>query len=170
MSRAITITRTDHSAAVLREVAGKSTDGAQVRRLLALAMVLEGRSRAEAAEQSGMDRQTLRDWVHRYNAEGIEGLVSRHGPGAPPALNPQQMAELKALVIKGPDPEKDNVVRWRCLDLREVVVRQFTVEVHERTIGKWLRRMELTRLQPRPFHPKKDAEAQETFKKTSPAW
>jgi hypothetical protein len=86
-----------------------------------------------------MDRQTLRDWVHRYNAEGIEGLVSRHGPGAPPALNPQQMAELKALVIKGPDPEKDNVVRWRCLDLREVVVRQFMVEVNERTIGKWLR-------------------------------
>jgi transposase len=170
MSRAITVTRTEHTAAELREFAAKSRDGAQVRRLLALALILEGGSRTDAAEQSGMDRQTLRDWVHRYNAEGVEGLKSRAGPGQPPALNPEQMAELEALVVKGPDPEKDKVVRWRCCDLRDEVARRFTVEVHERTIGKWLRQLRLTRLQPRPFHPKKDAEAQETFKKTSPAW
>jgi transposase len=80
-------------------------------------------------------------------------------------LNQRQIAELKALAVKGPDPEKDKVVRWRCLDLREEMARRFTVTVHERTIGKWLRQMGLTRLQPRPFHPRKDAEAQETFKK-----
>ena len=77
------------------------------------------------------------------------------------------MAELKALVIKGPDPEKDQVVRWRCQDLREEVARRFSVEVHESTIGKWLHKLGLTRLQPRPFHPRKDVEAQETFKKIS---
>jgi transposase len=170
MSRAITITRTEHTAAELREFAANSRDGAQVRRLLALALIVEGRSRTEAAEQTGMDRQTLRDWVHRYNGEGVEGLKSRGGPGQPPALNQQQMAELRALIVKGPDPEKDKVVRWRCCDLRDEVARRFTVDVHERTIGKWLRQLRLTRLQPRPFHPKKDAEAQETFKKTSPAW
>ena len=91
--------------------------------------------------------------------------MSRHGPGVPPALNAQQMAELKALVVAGPDPEKDNVVRWRCVDLRQEVARRFTVTVHRRTIGKWLRQLGLTRLQPRPFHPKKDDEAQTTFKK-----
>jgi transposase len=80
------------------------------------------------------------------------------------------MAELKALVIKGPDPEKDNVIRWRCVDLRDEVARRFEVTVSERTIGKWLRKLGLTRLQPRPFHPKKDAAAQETFKKTSLTW
>ena len=170
MSRAITITRTEQTAAELREFAASSRDGAQVRRLLALALIVEGRSRTEAAEQTGMDRQTLRDWVHRYNGEGVEGLKSRGGPGQPPALNQQQMAELRALIVKGPDPEKDKVVRWRCCDLRDEVARRFTVKVHERTIGKWLRRLRLTRLQPRPFHPKQDVEAQETFKKPSPAW
>ncbi len=80
------------------------------------------------------------------------------------------MAELRDLTIKGPDPETDKVVRWRCIDLREVVSRRFEVTVSERTIGKWLRKMKLTRLQPRPFHPKSDPAAQETFKKTSPAW
>ena len=80
------------------------------------------------------------------------------------------MAELKALVLKGPDPEKNNVVRWRCVDLRDEVAERFDVTVSERTIGKWLRKLGLTRLQPRPFHPKKDAAAQEAFKKTLLTW
>lgn len=167
MGAALTITRRDHTAAGLRAIAGRCDDGAQVRRLLALALVLDGRSRTEAAQQNGMDRQTLRDWVHRYNNVGIDGLKSLCSPGPTPALTDEQMAELKALVIKGPDPEKDHVVRWRCQDLREEVARRFSVEVHESTIGKWLHKLGLTRLQPRPFHPRKDVEAQETFKKIS---
>ena len=81
MSAAVQITRTEHAAGGLRSAASKCRDGAQVRRLLALAMVLEGRVRTEAAEQNGMHRQTLRDWVHRYNAAGIDGLKSLHSPG-----------------------------------------------------------------------------------------
>ncbi len=102
MGAAVTITRTEHTAAELRAIAGKCHDGAQVRRLLAVAMVLEGGTRTEAAEQNGMDRQTLRDWVHRYNEAGVEGLKSRRSPGPKPALTTEQMAELKALVIKEP--------------------------------------------------------------------
>ena len=61
------------TAAVLRGFAARSRDAAQSRRLLALAMVLDGASRLEAARQAGMDRQTLRDWVHRYNEMGVDG-------------------------------------------------------------------------------------------------
>ncbi len=75
------------------------------------------------------------------------------------------MAELLALVVNGPDPEVDKVVRWRCVDLQEQVARHFPVTTTERTIGRWLRQLKLTRLQPRPFHPKQDLAAQETFKK-----
>ena len=170
MGKALWVTRTEHTPAELRAFAAKSKDGAQVRRLLAIALVLEGCSRSQAAELSGMDRQTLRDWVHRYNDEGIDGLKSRRAPGRAPVLTKEQMAELKGLVIKGPDLATNNVVRWRCLDLREEVARRFSVEVHESTVGKWLRQLGLTRLQPRPFHPKKDAGVQEAFKKTSPIW
>jgi len=84
-----------------------------------------------------MDRQTLRDWVHRYNAEGLAGLISRVGVGPAPLLNEAQMAELLALVVNGPDPEVDRVVRWRCVDLREQVARRFSVDTTERTIGRW---------------------------------
>lgn len=168
MSVALTITRTELSSAELRQCAGTLRDAAQVRRILALALALEGRSRTEAAEQTGMQRQTLRDWVHRYNAEGIAGLKSRKSPGALPALTQAQRAELKALVVKGPDPAVHQVVRWRCQDLQAEVAQRFAVQVHESTIGKWLHQLRLTRLQPRPCHPKKCPEAEATFKKTSP--
>jgi len=130
-------------------------------------MVLEGCSRAEAAERNGMDRQTLRDWVHRYNEAGVDGLASRTGPGPTPRLNPAQMQQLRELVLAGPDPQVHKVMRWRCVDLRDEVARRFAVTVDEDTIGRWLRKLKLTRLQPRPYHPKKDAAAQEAFKKTS---
>ena len=170
MSAALDIRRTDYTSAELRALSGGCRDGAQVRRLLALALVLDGHSRTEAAALSGMDRQTLRDWVHRYNDFGVEGLTSRLSPGRTPALSEHQMAELRDLVINGPSPELHKVGRWRCVDLKAEVARRFSVKVHESTIARWLHELGLTRLQPRPVHPQKDPEAEATFKKTSPVW
>jgi transposase len=164
MSAAVKITRTDHLPAELRVLAAKSDDTAKTRRLLAIAMVLEKASRLEAARQTGMDRQTLRDWVIRFNEHGVDGLASRKPPGAAAKLSAAQMSELCDLVLAGPDPKADKVVRWRCLDLREEVTRRFCVTVPERTIAKWLRKLKLTRLQPRPFHPKRDIAAEEAYK------
>jgi transposase len=158
------------SATKLREVAAKTRDGAVVRRLLGIAMILEGHCREEAAQTSGMHRQTLRDWVHRYNSDGVAGLSSRGSPGRPPALSEAQMEELRLLVLEGPDLERNKVVRWRCVDLRTEIAARWSVTLHERTVGKLLHRLDMTRLQPRPYHPKKDASAQEAFKKTLPAW
>jgi transposase len=169
MGRAVAITNRDHSAEALRRIAARHKDAAVVRRLLALAHGLDGGSCTAAARQNGMDRQTLCEWVHRYNAAGVAGLASRVAPGPTPRLDETQMAELEALVLQGPDPETDGVVRWRCADLRAQVKRRFAVTVHERTIGKWLRRRKLTRLQPRPAHPRQDLVAQEVFKQILPS-
>jgi transposase len=165
LSAAVKITWLEPSAVELRALAAKSRDTAQSRRLLAIAMVLDGSTRLEAARRTGMDRQTLCDWVHRYNAAGVTGLMSRLPLGPTPKLTDPQMAELRELVVAGPDPEQHQVVRWRCVDVRAEVARRFSVTVTERTIGKWLRKLKLTRLQPRPYHPKKDAAAQQAFKK-----
>jgi transposase len=77
MSAALGITRMDYTSTDLRALSSRCADGAQVRRLLALALVLDSYPRSEAAALNGMDRQTLRDWVHRYNADGVDGLKSR---------------------------------------------------------------------------------------------
>ena len=100
---------------------------------------------------------------------GSPACARARARGRAPCLTPEQKAELRALVLAGPDPERHRVVRWRCVDLRGEIARRFGVEVHERTVGKWLHQLGLTRLQPRPYHPKKDAAAQEAYKKTSPS-
>jgi transposase len=167
MAAAVQITWLEHTPAALRAMAKSCADAAQTCRLLAIALVLDGASREDAARQTGMDRQTLRDWVHRYNEAGPAGLRARKRDGRPPKLTPTQMAALRELVVAGPDPDRHKVIRWRCIDLCGEVARRFEVTVPERTIGKWLRKLDLTRLQPRPHHPRKGAEVQTAFKKTS---
>ena len=165
---AVAITRTDLSARGLRLAAAKAKDAKAARRMLALALVLEGVDRKTAAEICGMDRQTLRDWVHRYNSEGLEGLSDRRSAGPTPRLSPEQKAELAQIVREGPDPAVDGVVRWRRSDLQRAIEARFGVEMHERTVGKQLAGLGFRRLSVRPQHPKSDPEAQEAFKKTSP--
>ena len=167
MSRAIAITRRDMTAAELRAAAARSRDARASRRMLAIALVLEGVDRKTAAETCGMDRQTLRDWVHRYDAEGLAGLANRRGASRPHRLDPAQVAELASWVEAGPDPATDGVVRWRRQDLRARVSERFGVELHERTVGKYLAALGYRRLSVRPRHPKANPGAQEAFKKAS---
>lgn len=177
MGTAVDVSRLDLSSSDLRREAARCGEGRVACRMLAIAQVLDGASRTEAAEACGMERQTLRDWVHRYNADGIAGLSNTPATGRPAALTPEQMAELKAVVLAGPDPAEHGVVRWRCSDLRGIIAERFEVEVHERTVGKSgkalalprLRRMKLSRLKPRPHNPKRDLAAQEAFRKPSPS-
>lgn len=166
---AIAITRGEHTATDLRSLAGREREGSVARRMLALALILEGKSRTEAAVSCGMDRQTLRDWVHRYNADGLAGLRDRAHTGRPGRLTAVQKAEFIRLVEAGPDFEKDGVVRWRCADLQAVIKARFDVDLAERSIGHILNGLGFRRLSPRPYHPRKDAQAQETYKKTLPS-
>jgi transposase len=165
---AIEIRRRNLTARELRAASAKARDAKAARRMLAIALVLEGKDRKTAAETCGMDRQTLCDWVHRYNAQGLAGLENRKGRGRPSRLTTEQKAELAALVESGPDTEQDGVVRWRCTDLKRRIEEMFGVKLHERTVGKQLKALGYVRLSVRPQHPKSDPQAQEAFKKTSP--
>ena len=164
----ISITRGELTAADLRAASGRTKDARAARRMLAIALVLEGVDRATAAKTCGMDRQTLRDWVHRYNSEGLAGLANRKVPHRPRRLTPEQMMTLAAWVEAGPDAETDGVVRWRRRDLQHRIEAAFGVTLHERSVGKQLAALGFRRLSVRPRHPKSDLQAQEAFKKTSP--
>ena len=167
MSAAITM-RSDFSSDELRRLARTSRDSGQVRRLLSLAAIAEGKSRKEAAAVGLMDRQTLRDWVHRFNASGPSGLIDRQSPGRPPKLNETQKEELDGLVAAGPAGQGAGLARWRCVDLVDVVRRRFGVEYHPTSISRILRALDFSHISPRPRHPKQDDEVLETFKKRLP--
>ena len=167
---AVEVTRRDLSAAGLRRRAARSRDANAARRMLAIALVLEGVPRHEAAQAAGMDRQTLRDWVHRYNAEGVAGLANRRAPGPAPRLSAAQEAELDRWVAEGPELGRDGVVRWRCCDLQARMEREFGVRFHERSVGKLLAKLRFRRLSVRPRHPESDPAAQAAFRGASPNW
>lgn len=168
MSSTIAITRTDLSACELRAASARSSNSAAARRMLALALVLEGVDRERAAQTCGMQRKTLRDWVHRYNAHGLDGLINRKAPGVPPGLTSDQRQQLAALVQAGPDPKKDGIVWWRRVDLQKQIKERFGVEMHARTVSKHLAALGYRKLSVRPQHPKSDPQDQEAFKKTLP--
>ena len=161
----VAITRLDLSVVDLRQAAARTQDATVARRMLAIALVLEGSSRAEAAQTCAMDRQTLRDWVHRYNASGLDGLsdqLRRNGPL--PRLSAEQQAEVAGWVDQGADLGRDGVVRWRRVDLQQRIRQNFGVDLHERTIGKLLDKLSFRRLSVRPQHPKSDPDAQASFR------
>jgi transposase len=127
---------------------------------------LEGHGRADAAKSCGMDRQTLRDWVIRYNEHGIAGLsdLPKRG-GAAPKLSVEEKAVLAGWVQQGPDLAEDGVVRWRLCDLRERLLARFFVVMDERSVGRILKTLTFSHISVRPRHPQANAEAQAAHKK-----
>ena len=168
MSAAIAL-RDDFEADDLRDLAAKAKDANQARRLLAIAAVYDGMDREEAARIGGMDRQTLRDWAHRFNAQGPDGLINIKPPGRPRKLSEEQVEELRQLVENGPDPEKDGVVRWRCVDLKRVLGERFGVDLSAVSLGRALKKLGFSHISARPRHPAQDAQAIAAFKKTFPS-
>ena len=161
--------RTDHDAAELRRFARRERDGRVSARLLALANALDGLPREAAAKLAGMTGQTLGDWVHRYNAEGVEGLRDRPRRGRPCALDEGRQAALKALVLRGPNLERDGCVAWRARDLCTLVEERFGVHYGESGMLRLLKGLDLSWQKTRPVHPAADSKAQERFKKPCPA-
>jgi transposase len=160
--------RRDRTPVMLRKLAKGEEDERVARRLLAIANALAGMDRKAAAEAAGMDRQTLRDWVIRYNEHGIDGLVDRWGEGRPPRLARDELTELYAIVMAGPDPEIDGICAFTREDLVRICEQRFGKTMHRATMGRVLRSMGLSRQKARPSHPRKDPASQEAFKK-SPA-
>jgi transposase len=160
--------REDYSAGELRALARRSKTINQSRRLLSLAAVRDGMDRGAAAKIGGMDRQTLRDWVHRFNASGPDGLIDNWTDGPKPRLSEAQMAHFAQVVEAGPNREKDGVVRWRRVDLKRVIAERFGVDFHPRYVGKLLKKLGFSHISARPRHPAQDERIVEAFKKTSP--
>jgi transposase len=167
---AVEITPQGLSISQLRAEAARTADAKQARRILAIAMGLDGHSRRVAAQAGGMERQTLRDWVIRSNADGLTGLADRPRPGRRPRLAEAQLSEVAKWVEDGPDRKTDGVVRWRGADLGDRIAAKFHVHLDERSVGKLLKKRNFSSMSGRPLHPQSDLEAQEAFKKTSPGW
>ena len=164
MSAAVPL-REDFSAADLRRLARASRDAGQSRRLLALAMIYDGGRRTEAARVGAVGLQTVRDWVLAFNTDGPAGLVDGKAPGQPPKLSDVQRQALARAVERGPDPERDGVVRWRRKALAAWLHARFRISLDETTVGRELKKLGFAKMSARPRHYAQDPAALDAFKK-----
>ena len=162
--------RRDFSPTDLRGLARHSDDAGQTRRLLSIAVILDGGSRSDAARTGGVGLQVVRDWVLRFNEGGPEALRTRKAPGKASILSNEQRQRLADVVEAGPKPYLDGVVRWRLADLVEWVRDEFGVSVSRATLGRELRALGFRKHSARPQHYAQDPDAIDAFKKTSPTW
>ena len=166
MRQAIAV-RSDYTSREVRRLAKQSNDAWQARRLLAIAAVLDGTSREEAAKIGGMARQTLRDWVIRFNDEGPQDLSNKPSPGAPGKLGAKHKEFLARLTDEGPIPAIDGVVRWRACDLVKQLHAQFGLSVSDSTVYRALKELGFSHVSARPKAYRQDPDAIEAFKKIS---
>ena len=146
--------RDDLPPGELRRLAKTEHDPRVARRLLAIAAALDGLSREAAARVAGMDRQTLRDWVIRYNRGGPAGLSDHWGDGRPCRLTEGQQATLKTIVLRGPDPEVDGVSTWRLVDLCRIVRERSGVTYGETGMGRLMHDLDRSWQTPQPTTPR----------------
>ena len=156
--------RTDLSAGDLRALARREKDPRAASRMYAIAHALEGKSRAEAARLSGMERQALHDAVVRYNAEGLAGLHDRPKGRRRPVLDAAEGAALKQLVLAGPDLARHGRTEWTLPALADEIAQRWGKSLHPASLSRVLRRLGLSKQKTRPRHPQADAEAQQAFK------
>jgi transposase len=161
--------RDDFDVDALRRLARRSRDGAQTRRLLALAEIYDGARRTEAARIGGVTLQIVRDWVIRFNAEGPDGLINRKAAGPKRKLTDEQRGALVEIVEQGPIPAIHGVVRWRRCDLAQWLWDEFGVSIEESTVGRELKALGFAKLSARPRHHAQNELAADDFKKVSKA-
>jgi len=160
--------RDDLSSVDVRRIARGSKDAGQVRRLLAIATILDGGSRSEAARVAGVTLQIIRDWVLRFNEGGPDGLVTRKAPGPTPILGDHHRRALEEIIATGPIPAVHGVVRWRIIDLMQWLWDEFEVSISKQALGHELRTMGYRKLSARPRHQGQRTDDIAVFKKSSP--
>jgi transposase len=161
--------RQDEGAQGLRLAARLEKAGKVVLRLLGIAHILDGRGREESAALVGLPPRNLARAVARYNAEGIAGLKDRTSPGRPSKLSAEQSAELKQIVLAGPEDRENGYPEFKVRHVVDVIEKKWGIRMSAEAVRTKLHSLKLEKLVCRPVHHKTDPVAQAEFKTTFPA-
>ena len=154
----------DISYEELIKKAKKTRDGRLRIRIQAIALLTKDKKQKEVAEALGISIRAIRNWIDRYNAEGIDGFNEKPRSGAPVKL--KNIDGFRDRVVKGPLLRTDGLVTWSGGQLRKILNKEFQSEYSLSGVYNLLHRLNLSRLSPRPRHPYSNPEEQEAFKKT----
>jgi transposase len=92
----------EERATVEKMAASRTAPARQVERAQILWQAGQGRTVAQIAQHLRLNPQTVRDWLKRFNAEGLAGLDDRPRPGKPPTYTPEQTGQVIACALSDP--------------------------------------------------------------------
>jgi transposase len=156
-----------HTAAELRQFIRRERRAAIVRRLQTILGALAGETSKALAPRVQLSERSVRDWVSRYNRDGLAGLEDRPGRGRKKALSDEQEQRLRQRIRAGATAD-DGVCTLRGEDVRRILAEEFGVVRKLPATYNLLHKLGFTVLRPRPQHPDADPAAQEAFKKKRP--
>ena len=158
---------TELSPAALRQWGLAAKTLRERKRALAIALVIEGKSRVEAGHLTDQTDQAVKDAIKRYNMDGVEGLKDRPHTGRPRKLDAEYRQKLHDIALAGPDVETEHLSSYTREDLAKIAKDKWGVTYTVTSIGRLLKEAGLSRQKMRPSHPKKNPEAVEAFLKNA---
>jgi len=154
MPRPITV-QTGLSPDHLAKIANKEPNPRVRQRLLAVRLVVMGNTVPQAAKAVGLKQRQTRNWIHRFNSEGVNGLRDRPRPGQPVKLSRQKEQEFRERVEKGAI-QKDRTCNLRVKDIQRILREEFCADYCLGGTYFLLHRLGFSSLAPRPRNPQAD--------------
>jgi len=115
-----------------------------VRRIHALIALADGTAVREIAQLLAVGEQTIRDWLHAFLLRGVASLVYRPREGRPPKLTAAQRADLKGLVLTGPEAAGYSSACWTSGMIADLITHRFGVDYAPRYVCYLLGRLGLS--------------------------
>ena len=109
------------------------------RRFEAVRMVEQGLNQSETARRLSVARQTVGEWLRLYREQGAAGLRQAGRAGRKPLLDSQQLAQLEAMLLEGPEAHGFPTPLWSCPRVARLIRDRFGVNYHEGHVWKLLR-------------------------------
>jgi transposase len=136
-------------------------------RLYAVYQVSLGQSSRNLEMLYNTSAKQILNWVHRFEAKGIEGLKDKEGRGRTSRLNKEQENELRNLLMSGlPSDYGFNTATWTGPILIEWINTQYKILYKKAQIYNILKRLGFTYQKGRGIFPEADNNKQEIFKET----
>lgn len=150
----------------LAKIAKREPNPRVRQRLLAIRLVVMANTVPQAAKAVGLKERQTRNWIHRFNAEGVNGLRDRPRPGQPVKLTRQKESVFRERIVKGASP-KDPTRNLRVKDIQRILREEFDADYCLGGTYFLLHRLGFSSLVPRPRHPQADQQTQDQFKKNA---
>lgn len=137
------------------------------RRMMAILSIIKGFDPEIVAELYGVGQATIRNWIKRFNASGIDGLIERKSSGAPRKIPLEKTDKLRQIIK---DPKLANETHWTAKKFHGYLKSEYQIDAGYSTVLRWLHEQDFRLKVPQPWPDRQDEEQRDAFKQKLQTW